>query len=241
LGSRYFLFGKNTSGIALLTNKTLDPASPEFHWLDQGLVLRSRAEDDFNAIDPNLVIDAKGHAWLSFGSFWNGIKMRRIDNKTGKLYQKDSRLYSLAARKRPENPPARPPGLPDNWQAIEAPFVVRHGGYYYLFVSFDLCCRGVKSTYKTMVGRSRKVTGPYVDAQGVPMLEGGGSPLLVGNPRWLGPGGESVLLQKDGDIIVFHAYDGQTGKPSLQISSIAWVNGWPQAALDDTPESQVTQ
>jgi arabinan endo-1,5-alpha-L-arabinosidase len=227
----FSVFGKNTSGIALLTNKTLDPASPKFHWQDRGLVLRSTADDDFNAIDPNLVFDAKGRAWLSFGSFWTGIKMRRIDPMTGKLSIKDSRLYALAQRERPENPPPAPPGLPGNWQAIEAPFIVRHGDYFYLFVAFDLCCRGTKSTYKTMIGRSREVTGPYVDVSGKPMLEGGGTQLLAANQRWLGPGGESVLLQKDGDIIVFHAYDAQTGKPYLQISTISWTDGWPHAAL----------
>jgi arabinan endo-1,5-alpha-L-arabinosidase len=231
-------FGKNTSGIALLTNKTLDPSSPNFHWVEQGLVLRSREEDDFNAIDPNLVLDSDGHAWLSFGSFWTGIKMRRIDPKTGKLAAEDTKLYSLASRKRPDNPLPNSPGLPGNWQAIEAPFIVHHDGYYYLFVSFDLCCRGIKSNYKTMVGRSSNVTGPYTDADGKPMLEGGGTALLVGNERWIGPGGESILQQKDGDIIVFHAYDGKTGRPSLQISSIAWGSGWPHAALEDNPRPE---
>lgn len=167
----FSVFGRNTSGIALATNKTLDPSSPDYKWTDEGLVFRSREEDDFNAIDPNIVIDSDGSVWMSFGSFWGGIKMRRIDPQTGKLPTKDTKLYSLAKRVRPENSPARPPGLPDDWQAIEAPFIVRHNEYYYLFVSFDLCCRGVKSNYKTMVGRSRNVTGPYVDASGKPMLE----------------------------------------------------------------------
>ena len=227
-------FGKNTSGIALLTNKTLDPASANFHWIDRGLVLRSHVEDDFNAIDPNLVIDQRGYAWLSFGSFWTGIKMRRIDPSTGKLSTEDTRLYSLARRKRPANPPPNPPGLPGNWQAIEAPFIVHHDGYFYLFVSFDLCCRGTKSTYKTMVGRAKDVTGPYVDHEGTPMLEGGGTPLLTGNQHWFGPGGESVLIQKDGDIIVFHAYDATTGNPWLQISKINWEKGWPIARLQES-------
>jgi arabinan endo-1,5-alpha-L-arabinosidase len=114
--------------------------------------------------------------------------------------------------------------------------VVRHEAYYYLFVSFDLCCRGTRSNYKTMVGRSSNVTGPYVDADGKPMLDGGGTPLLVGNELWIGPGGESILQQKDGDIIVFHAYDGKTGRPSLQISSIVWIDGWPHAALEGDPK-----
>lgn len=194
----FSVFGKNTSGIALVTNKTLDPKNSDFRWVDRGLVLRSRVEDDFNAIDPNLVIDEKGHAWLSFGSFWSGIKMRRIDLKTGLLSPEDNKLYSLATRKRPPNPPPAPPGLPGDWQAIEAPFIVRHDDYYYLFVSFDLCCRGTKSNYKTMVGRSRSVTGPYQDAAGVPMLEGGGTPLLVGNKSWIGPGENLFSNRKTG-------------------------------------------
>src|SRR5271156_3255820 len=228
----FSVFGKNTSGIALLTNKTLDPKSLDFHWNDKGLVLLSKAEDDFNAIDPNLTVDEKGQPWLSFGSFWSGIKMRQIDAKTGLLSAADPKLYSLASRKRPENPPPNPPGLPGDWQAVEAPFIVRHGEYFYLFVSFDLCCRGTKSNYKTMVGRSHRVTGPYVDAAGTPMMDGGGTPLLLGNSRWIGPGGESLLQQKDGDIIVFHAYDGTSGEAYLQISTIAWVSGWPKAALE---------
>ena len=227
----FSVFGKNTSGIALLTNKTLNPRNPDFHWKDRGLVLRSRAEDGFNAIDPNLVLDDNGRAWLAFGSFWSGIKMRRIDPQTGLLSAEDTKLYSLAERKRPKNPPPNPPGLPGNWQAIEAPFIVRHRDYYYLFVSFDLCCRGTKSNYRTMVGRAHDVTGPYLDAGGTPMLEGGGMPVLLGNSRWIGPGGESIRQGKERDLIVFHAYDAKTGDACLQLSTIDWSGGWPHAAL----------
>jgi hypothetical protein len=191
--------------------------------VDEGLVLKSLASDDFNAIDPNIVFDSAGTPWLSFGSFWTGIKMRRLDATTGKLSAQDGKLYALASRERPENPPPAPPGLPADWQAIEAPFIVHHGDPYYLFVSFDLCCRGVKSNYRTMVGRSREVTGPYVDSDGKPMLHGGGGALLTGNARWFGPGGESILQQPAGDIIVFHAYDPKTGYPFLQISTIDLV------------------
>lgn len=231
----YSLFGKNTSGIALATNKTLNPHDPNFHWEDRGVVLRSRAEDNFNAIDPTVVDDGRGRIWLAFGSFWDGIKMRRLDPATGRLSDADTTLYSLARRKRPAEAPPNPPGLPGNWQAIEAPFIVRHGKYFYLFVSFDLCCRGTRSNYKTMVGRAREITGPYLDANGMPMLEGGGTPVLLGNALWLGPGGESIRMRKDHggdqDIIVFHAYDSKTGDPYLQISTITWSHGWPHAAL----------
>jgi arabinan endo-1,5-alpha-L-arabinosidase len=234
----YSLFGVNTSGIALATNETLDPKSPKYHWKDEGLVLRSTAADDFNAIDPNIVLDGHGQPWLSLGSFWSGIKMREIDAATGKLSDADTRTYALASRKPPAKPEPAKPGLPPDWEAIEAPFVIHHEGYYYLFVSFDLCCRGLKSSYRTMVGRSKQVTGPYVDREGVAMLDGGGTPLLAANRRWLGPGGESVLQRPEGDIIVFHAYDAATGKPALQISSLAWKNGWPSAALGTTGQAK---
>ena len=234
----YSAFGVNTSGIALATNDTLDPASPKYHWNDEGLVLKSTREDDFNAIDPNIVFDAKGQPWLSFGSFWGGIKMRRIDTKTGKPSDKDGTLYAIAARAMPAHPEPAKPGLPADWQAIEAPFIVRHGDHYYLFVSFDLCCRGTRSSYRTMVGRAASVTGPYVDEDGRPMLEGGGTQILTPNSRWLGPGGESVLQRPEGDILVFHAYDATTGKPALQISTITWENGWPHVALGTQGESK---
>ena len=234
----YSAFGVNTSGIALATNDTLDPQSPKYHWKDEGLVLKSTREDDFNAIDPNIVFDANRQPWLSFGSFWGGIKMRRIDAATGKTSSADTQLYSLAARAKPDVPEPAKPGLPADWQAIEAPFIVRHGDYYYLFVSFDLCCRGTKSNYRTMVGRSAQVNGPYVDADGKPLLKGGGTQLLAPNSRWLGPGGESVLQRPEGDIIVFHAYDAATGKPALQISTLTWNDGWPHAALGGSGESK---
>jgi arabinan endo-1,5-alpha-L-arabinosidase len=234
----YSSFGVNTSGIALATNETLDPNSPKYHWNDEGLVLKSAATDDFNAIDPNIVLDGKGRPWLSFGSFWTGIKMRRLDAKTGKLSKKDNKTYALAARSKPDNAAPAKPNLPAEWQAIEAPFIVRHGDFYFLFVSFDLCCRGTRSNYRIMAGRSRKVTGPYTDAEGKPMPDGGGTQLLAGNGRWLGPGGESVLQQSDGDFLVFHAYDAATGKPALQISTITWEGGWPQVALRTDGESK---
>ncbi len=228
----FSLFGKNTSGIALATNETLDPNSPKYKWIDRGLVLRSTESDDFNAIDPNLVLDKNGGAWLSFGSFWTGIKMRHLDRKTGLLSKNDMKLYSLATRHAGPLTQPRNPNLPPNSEAIEAPFVFQHGEYYYLFVSWDLCCRGVKSTYRTMVGRSKHVTGPYVDRNGKPMLEGGGTPVLSANSKWLGPGGESLLHLPHEDLIVFHAYSAIDGHPELHISTLGWKDGWPQAALE---------
>ena len=229
----YSAFGKNTSGIGLATNVTLDASRPDYRWVDEGFVMRSVATDDFNAIDPNLVIDKSGQTWLAVGSFWSGIKLVKIDRKTGKPSSDAARLYALATRARPLNADPAKPSLPPNWQAVEAPFIVTHGSYYYLFVSWDLCCKGTKSTYRTMVGRASSVTGPYLDKAGKAMSDGGGSELLVGNETWLGPGGESVLMGKgkEPDIIVYHAYDAKTGRPALQISTLVWRDGWPVAAV----------
>ncbi|HVW10738.1 MAG TPA: family 43 glycosylhydrolase, partial [Bryobacteraceae bacterium] len=110
-------------------------------------------------------------------------------------------------------------------------YIFHHGGYFYLFVSFDQCCRGVRSTYRIMVSRAAKITGPYSDKNGKPMMDGNATELLAGNDRWRGPGGQSVLQDGDRDLLIFHAYDGTNGHPYLQISTIAWENGWPRAAL----------
>jgi len=212
-------FGSNRSSIGLVTNETLDPESDRFRWVDRGKVLGSSKSDDWNAIDPNVVLDDKGAPWLSFGSFWGGIKMRRLDPSTGMLDPKDPTLYALASRSRADGAPG----------AIEAPFIVRRDGYYYLFVSFDFCCRAENSTYNIRVGRSRAVTGPYVDRDGKDMREGGGTLVLAGDARWRGPGHCAILRDDGGDWLVHHAYDAEKrGASTLRIEPLVWDgDGWP--------------
>jgi len=220
-------FGRNDSAIGLATNATLDVNSPDYRWQDHGLVVRSRpGRDNWNAIDGHIVIEDADHVWLCWGSFWSGIKMRRIDPQTGKLTQADTTLHSLAAR--PRKDPLRPqPG--DN--AVEAPFIIRRRDHWYLFVSFDLCCRGVNSTYNIVVGRADRVTGPYIDKADEPMLQGGGTVVLEATTaNWRGPGHPALLREAGGDYLVFHAYHGVTGRSELKIAAIEWLDGWPHVA-----------
>jgi arabinan endo-1,5-alpha-L-arabinosidase len=215
-------FGSNHSVIGLATNKTLDADSPEFEWIDRGLVVQSRQQDRFNAIDPNLFVARDGKHWLSWGSFWDGLMLARIDAATGKRHEEE-KLVQIAWR-----PVAR--GEPS---AIEAPFIIARGDYHYLFASFDFCCRGVNSTYFMVCGRSREVTGPYVDAGGRSMVEGGGSAVIEGNARFKAFGHNAFLREGERDYLVYHAYDIEnSGKPTLRISPIDWTpDGWPRAQL----------
>jgi arabinan endo-1,5-alpha-L-arabinosidase len=212
-------FGSNRSRIGLATNSTLNPASDGYRWVDEGEVIGSEASDDWNAIDPNVVLDAKGTPWLSFGSFWSGIKLRKLNPATGKLSSEDQKLYSIASRPRTKVLPG----------AIEAPAIYRRNGYYYLFVSFDFCCRGKDSTYNVRVGRSRQVTGPYVDRTGKSMMEGGGTIIVAGEGRWRGPGHCAVFRDNGGEKLVYHAYDAEMdGAPTLRIEPLVWDSeGWP--------------
>jgi arabinan endo-1,5-alpha-L-arabinosidase len=209
-------FGSNRSSIGLVTNETLDQSSERYKWVDRGRVIGSSPGDDWNAIDPNIVLDEANQPWMSFGSFWGGIKLRKIDAATGMLDPKDQTLYALASRPRT----AELPG------AVEAPFIYRKNGYYYLFVSFDFCCRGTESTYKIAVGRSRNVTGPYVDRLGTPLLQGGGTVILSAKGSMIGPGGQSVY----GNWLAHHYYDARAdGDFRLGLRRIDWTaNGWPR-------------
>ncbi len=209
-------FGKNRSVIGLATNVTLDSASDDYKWVDEGLVLESVESNNYNCIDPNLILDADGNPWLAFGSFWSGLKMRRLDLETGKPSAEDETLYDLAQRF-------------VNHGAVEAPFIIRKGDFYYLFASFDSCCRGVDSTYFVTVGRSEAVTGPYLDRDGTEMLKGGGTQVTFPTERWRGPG-HNAILQEDGvEYIVYHAYDADAvGTPTLRIAPLTWDDeGWP--------------
>lgn len=218
-------FGKNTSCIGLATNRTLDETSPLYHWVDQGKIVQSvPGRDMWNAIDPNVVVDSTGTPWLDFGSFWEGIKLVKLkQDRTG--IADPQQWYTIATR-------ARIFGLADSVPgnaAIEGPYIFRKGAYYYLFVSYDYCCRGIHSNYKMMVGRSHEVRGPYLDRRGVPMIKGGGSLVLKGDTSWPGVGHNAILSDGGRDYLVFHGYDAHDrGRSKLRILPLIWdQDGWP--------------
>ncbi|MBR6036490.1 MAG: family 43 glycosylhydrolase [Bacteroidaceae bacterium] len=240
-------FGKNGSAIGLATNKTLNPNSPDFKWEDQGPVIVSHQHKDaYNCIDPNLIIDHKGTPWLTFGSFWDGIQIVRLqkdlktlDGKPKTISRRIGRKVTLAeidniAHYTIEGNDTIEAGE----NAVEAPFIIHHGKYYYLFVSFDYCCRGERSTYRTVVGRSKKVTGPYLDSRGLPMEKGGGDTLIGPNADYYGVG-HCAAYQFDGQwYFLSHAYEkAHNGQARLFLRKMHFTpDGWP---VLETPSNMV--
>jgi arabinan endo-1,5-alpha-L-arabinosidase len=219
LGDRYLLyyavsvFGKKTSAIALATNPTLDPKDPKYHWTDEGVVIQTGTNNNFNAIDPAASLDADGNLWLSLGSFWTGVKLIQLDPNTGKCAATNSEIYSIAFN-----------------DSIEASYIYHHDGYYYLFVNWGKCCVGTNSTYEIRVGRSRDITGEYLDKAGEAMMAGGGSSFLHSHGPFIGPGQSGIFSEGGTNLFSCHFYDGtRYGMPTLAILPLTWdTNGWPE-------------
>lgn len=240
----YSVFGRNISAIGVSTNKTLNPESPDYKWEDHGMIVESiPGRDEWNAIDANVVLDDDGTGWLVFGSFWRGIKMFRLDDSFLRIAEPQE-WYPVC--RRPEGTARAISGTEDGIKsdprgkdfdpgdgAVEAPFIFRHGDYYYLFVSYDLCCRGANSTYKVMVGRSKNVTGPYLDKDGGLLMEGRGTVVVSGNERYPGAGHCAVVNFDGKDYMFLHGYDRDYDyRSKLLIREIFWTEeGWPEVTL----------
>ncbi|HXR08244.1 MAG TPA: arabinan endo-1,5-alpha-L-arabinosidase [Candidatus Acidoferrum sp.] len=227
VGDKYFLyysassFGKNTSGIGLAVNATLDPADPAYRWTDEGLVIKSGPQDDFNTIDPAIFHDTNGSLWLSFGSFWSGIRMIELDRDSGKRITPDYPVLSLA-----------------HYDSIEASYLYQRGGYYYLFVDWGMCCRGSNSTYNIRLGRSRQINGPYLDKDGTNLLDGGGSLFLDTTGPLVGPGHAGIIVDNGTNWFSCHfEADGTRRRGSvLAIIPLRWnAGGWPELDTNGAP------
>ena len=220
-------FGKNTSAIGLISNTSL---SNEDGWKDEGCIVASQGKrDDWNAIDPNFIVDEKGKPWMTWGSFWDGIQLVQLDKtlhvKKGAKPQTIARRHAPGDTTAEPNPTSKFAGT----NAIEAPFITKHGDWYYLFVSWDYCCRGAKSNYRVAVGRSKKVAGPYLDKDGKDMREGGGTLLLEGDKKEFEAMGHCSLYSfPAGDRFFCHGYSvAKNGTSILVTKKVNWTSdGW---------------
>lgn len=211
-------FGSQESLIALMINPAFDPRNPTAGWEDRGMVIRSNKGDDFNAIDPFRIDDFSG-SYVVFGSWWDGIRLIQIDPTSGLRLGEDPPV-ALASRQ---------------GKGIEAPAILKRGEWYYLFTSFDRCCRGTGSTYRIMVGRATEIIGPYLDRNGTPLLGDGGTEVLIGEGDRRGPGGQETFMVGDEYWLAWHYYDRKMyGLSKLQIARLHFDDdGWP--FLDPAP------
>ena len=212
-------FGSQVSAIGLATSPTLDPSSTNYVWTDQGPVITSTNGSPYNTIDPSLCWDDSGNLWMSFGSYWNGIYLIQLNPTNGLRISANSPTYQLAYN-----------------SSIEASYLWRRGGYYYLFVNWGSCCSGVNSTYNIRVGRSTSITGPYLDQNGVNMIDEGGTLFMQGNGKYTGPGQAAILDEGGVFSLTHHYYDANSyapqydayGSPDFALLPLTWTaDDWP--------------
>ncbi|MBK5270956.1 MAG: family 43 glycosylhydrolase [Bacteroidia bacterium] len=220
IGDRYLVIYGATGGggghkgaILTMWNKTLDPKSPDFKYSEPVIVATSDGYEDCDAIDPGLMLDpTTGRLWLSYGTYFGFSRIVELDPKTGKRVE--------------GNKPV------DVAIVCEATDLIYHDGWYYLLATHGTCCDGANSTYNIVVGRSKNVTGPFVDNVGRSMLEGGGKMVATTSGNLIGPGHFGRLIISDGIEKMSCHYEAdldQGGRSVLGIRPLVWKSGWPVA------------
>jgi arabinan endo-1,5-alpha-L-arabinosidase len=222
IGDRYLVVYGSTGGglggghdgrINTMWNKTLDPKSPDFKFSDPIVVASSENMEDCDAIDPGLLLDPiTGRLWLSYGTYFGFIRLVELDPKTGARV-KGNKAINIAID-------------------CEATDLMYRDGWYYLLGTHGTCCDGANSTYNIVVGRSRKVTGPYLDNVGRDMLEGGGKMVVAAGGRVTGPGHFGRYIIENGVEKMSCHYEAdldQGGRSVLAVRPLLWKNGWPVA------------
>ncbi|MBR1933400.1 MAG: family 43 glycosylhydrolase [Prevotella sp.] len=222
IGDRYLIIYGATGGglggghngrILTMWNKTLDPKSPDFHYTEAIEVASSDGMEDQDAIDPGLLLDpTTGRLWCSYGTYFGSIRLIELDPATGKRME----------------------GNIEQDIAIdcEATDLIYRDGWYYLLGTHGTCCDGVNSTYNIVVGRSRSVTGPYLDNVGRDMLQGGGRMVIAAGDRLYGPGHFGRTIIDEGVEVMSCHYEAdldQGGRSVLGLRPLLWKNGWPVA------------
>jgi len=220
IGDRYLVAYGATGGssnhkgvIYTMWNKTLDPNASDFKYTEPLVVATSDGYEECDAIDPGLMLDpTTGRLWLSYGTYFGFSRMVELDPTTG-------------ARVKGNEPV-------DVAIVCEATVPAYHDGWYYLLAAHGSCCDGSNSTYNIVAGRSKNVTGPFVDNVGRTMLEGGGKMVAATSGRLMGPGHFGrVVLEAGIEKMSFH-YEAdldQSGRSVLGIRPLLWKNGWPVA------------
>jgi arabinan endo-1,5-alpha-L-arabinosidase len=207
------LGGGHNGRILTMWNKTLDPKSPDFKYSEAVVVASSDGIEDNDAIDPGLLLDpTDGRLWLSYGTYFGFIRLVELDPKTGKRIE-GNKAINIAID-------------------CEATDLDYRDGWYYLLGTHGTCCDGANSTYNIVVGRSRKVTGPYLDNMGRDMLKGGGKMVVAAGGRLIGPGHFGRTVLGDGVEKMSCHYEAdldQSGRSVLGIRPLLWKNGWPVA------------
>jgi arabinan endo-1,5-alpha-L-arabinosidase len=210
----------NDNAIGMATAPT--PLGP---WTDSGGPVvgpRRVAENNYLwTFDPEVVRNTDGVEHLFYGSYYGGIFQQSLDI-TGKHTTSEPTRIAI-----------------DN--KFEGTYITRKNGYWYFFGSTANCCAGPTTGYSVEVARSRNLTGPYVDKDGLRIDVGGdtgGTPVLYQNGnRWIGTGHNSMATDDRGQRwIVYHAIDrnnpflnepfGINRRPML-VDRIDWVHGWP--------------
>ena len=222
IGDRYLIAYSATGGglggghagrVLTMWNKTLDPNSPDFKYTEPIEVASSLVDEDCDAIDAGLLLDpTDGRLWLTYGTYFGFIRLVELDPATG----------------------ARVEGNEPVNVAIdcEATTLMYRNGWYYLLGTHGTCCDGANSTYNIVVGRSRKVTGPYLDNVGRDMLRGGGKMVLAAHDRVTGPGHFGRYIEEEGVEKMschFEADLDRSGRSVLGIRPLLWKNDWPVA------------
>ena len=222
IGERYLIAYSATGGglggghagrVLTMWNKTLDPNSPDFKYTEPIEVASSLVDEDCDAIDAGLLLDpTDGRLWLTYGTYFGFIRLVELDPAPG----------------------ARVEGNEPVNVAIdcEATTLMYRNGWYYLLGTHGTCCDGANSTYNIVVGRSRKVTGPYLDNVGRDMLRGGGKMVLAAHDRVTGPGHFGRYIEEEGVEKMschFEADLDRSGRSVLGIRPLLWKNDWPVA------------
>ena len=220
IGDKYLVAYSSTGGglggghagrILTMWNKTLDPSSPDFKFTEAIEVASSQVDEDCDAIDAGLFMDpVTGRLWCTYGTYFGFIRVVELDPATGARVE--------------GNEPV------DIAIDCEATTITYRNGWYYLLGTHGTCCDGVNSTYNIVVGRSRSVTGPYIDNVGRDMTAGGGKMVIDGADRQFGAGHFGRYIEDDAvEKMSFHweADLDRSGRSVLAIRPLLWVNDWP--------------